>query len=48
MRLYLVRRTRGFIKKNYSKFDDVKQRYYLEFSNGTRNYFPDREAKKVE
>ena len=48
MRLYLVRRTRGFIKKNYSKLDDVKQRHYLEFSNGTRNYFPNREAKKVE
>ena len=48
MSLYLVRRTRGFIKKNYSKFDDVKQRYYLEFADSTRNYFPDREAKKVE
>ncbi len=48
MRLFLVRRTRGFIKKHYSIFDDEKQRYYLEFSNGTRNYFPNRIAKKVE
>ncbi|MDP3007982.1 MAG: phospholipase D-like domain-containing protein, partial [Methylococcales bacterium] len=48
MRLYLVRRTRGFIQKNFSKLDEQKQRYYLEFSNGTRNYFPERLAKKVE
>ncbi len=48
MRLFLVRRTRGFIKKHYSKFDDEKQRFYLEFANGTRNYFPHRVAKKVE
>ena len=48
MRLYLVRRTRGFIQKNFSKFDEQKQRYYLEFSDGVRNYFPERLAKKVE
>ncbi|MFI3189807.1 NgoFVII family restriction endonuclease [Crenothrix sp. D3] len=48
MRLYLVRRTRGFIQKNFSQFDEQKQRYYLEFANGTRNYFPERIAKKVE
>ena len=48
MRLYLVRRTRGFIKKNYSEFDEEKQRYYLTFANNTRVYFPDRLAKKVE
>jgi superfamily II DNA or RNA helicase len=48
MRLYLVRRTRGFIQKNFSSFDEQKQRYYLEFTNGTRNYFPERLAKKVE
>lgn len=48
MRLFLVRRTRGFIKRYYSIFDDEKQRYYLEFANGNRNYFPDRVTKKAE
>lgn len=40
MKLYLVRRTRTFIKKNYAKKDDGG--YYLEFQDGTKNYFPDR------
>ena len=48
MRLYLVRRTRGFIKKNYAVFDEEKQRYYLTFADESRLYFPDRLAKKVE
>lgn len=47
MRLYLVRRTRSFIKKNYAKTDHVNGRQYLEFSDQTRSYFPDRIAKKV-
>lgn len=48
MRLYLVRRTRGFIKKNYARLDTEKDRYYLTFANNSRLYFPDRLAKKVE
>ena len=40
MKLFLVRRTRTFIKKNYAKHDDVG--YYLEFHDGSRNYFPNR------
>lgn len=42
MRLYLVRRTRTFIKKNYAKTDSENGRQYLEFPDGTRSYFPER------
>jgi hypothetical protein len=48
MRLYLVRRTRGFIKKNYAQLDVEKDRYYLTFADSSRMYFPDRIVKKVE
>ncbi len=47
MRLYMVRRTRGFIKENYSETDPISGRKYLLFSDGTRSYFPDRLPKKV-
>ncbi|MCL4784224.1 MAG: NgoFVII family restriction endonuclease [Bryobacterales bacterium] len=47
MRLYMVRRTRGFIKENYAETDPVDGRKYLEFSDGTRSYFPERLPKKV-
>lgn len=47
MRLYMVRRTRGFIKANYAKTDLDNGRKYLEFKNGTRSYFPDRLPKKL-
>lgn len=42
MRLYLVRRTRTFIRQNYTKTDQQTGRAYLEFSDQTRAYFPDR------
>ncbi len=42
MRLYLVRRTRTFIKENYAYTDDANGRKYLVFEDGTRSYFPDR------
>ena len=48
MRLYLVRRTRSFIKNNYAGTDNTNGRKYLTFSDGTRSYFPDRLPKKVE
>lgn len=48
MRLFLVRRTRSFIKEYYAKYDDLKRRKYLEFADGKRSYFPDRLPKKVE
>jgi superfamily II DNA or RNA helicase len=48
MRLYLVRRTRSFIKANYAETDSSTSRKYLTFSDGSRSYFPDRIPKKVE
>ncbi|ABL01261.1 helicase-related protein [Pelobacter propionicus] len=47
MRLYLVRRTRSFIKEHYAKTDPEKKRKYLEFADGSRSYFPDRIPKAV-
>lgn len=45
MRLYLVRRTRSFIQKNYAKPDG--DRRYLEYPNGKRFYFPTRRPKTL-
>lgn len=47
MKLFLVRRTRTFIKDNYAKTDASNGRKYLEFNNGQRNYFPDRIPKAI-
>ncbi len=47
MRLYLVRRTRSFIKANYAETDPSNGRKYLTFADGTRSYFPDRIPKRV-
>jgi superfamily II DNA or RNA helicase len=44
---FLVRRTRGFIKKNYAKMDPENGRPYLLFTDGRRSYFPDRIPKSV-
>jgi len=48
MKLYLVRRTRSFIKNNYADADTPNGRKYLTFADGRRAYFPDRIPKKVE
>jgi superfamily II DNA or RNA helicase len=59
MRLFLVRRTRSFIKNNYALTDSVNGRKYVEFSesedsgvetegNISRSYFPDRIPAKIE
>ena len=48
MRLYLVRRTRSFIKNNYAETDSSNQRKFLTFADGTKSYFPDRIPKRVE
>ncbi len=48
MRLYLVRRTRSFIKENYAALDPTNGRKFLTFSDGRKSYFPDRLPKKVE
>ena len=42
MKLFLVRRTRTFIKENYAKVDEENGRKYLQFPNGKKSYFPDR------
>jgi hypothetical protein len=47
MRLYLVRRTRGFIKENYASTDPADGRKYLTFKDGKRSYFPDPVPKTV-
>lgn len=48
MRLFLIRRTRSFIKNNYALTDDSNGRKYLIFPDGKRSYFPERIPKKVE
>lgn len=47
MRLYLVRRTRSFIKANYAATDQTNGRKFLTFADGTKSYFPDRIPKRV-
>ncbi|MGQ9684188.1 MAG: helicase-related protein [Anaerolineae bacterium] len=47
MRLYMVRRTRSFIKDNYATLDPDNGRRYLRFEDGTRSYFPERVPKTV-
>lgn len=47
MRLFLVRRTRSFVKKTYGQIDPANGRSYLEFPNGDKNYFPVRIARAV-
>ena len=47
MRMFLVRRTRTFIKNNYALTDETNGRKYLKFPNGTKSYFPERQAKSV-
>lgn len=47
MRLYLVRRTRSFIKENYAATDPANDRKYLTFEDGTKAYFPDRIPRTV-
>lgn len=47
MKLFLVRRTRTFIKENYAKTNETNGRKYLQFNDGTRSYFPDRIPKAL-
>ncbi len=46
MRLFLVRRTRQFIIRNYAKFDETRQRYYVTL-NGNPHYFPVRQPRTI-
>lgn len=47
MRLFLVRRTRSFIKNNYAKTDE-RGKSYLIFPGGTKQYFPERIPKRID
>lgn len=47
MRLYMVRRTRGFIKDNYAITDKDNGRKYLLLDDGSKAYFPDRIPKTL-
>ncbi len=47
MKLFLIRRTRTFIKRWYAKEDPTNHRRYLEFRDGTRSYFPDRRPQSI-
>ncbi len=47
MRLYMVRRTRSFIKNNYALTDPDDNRKYLLFPDGRRSYFPERLPKRL-
>lgn len=44
MKLYMVRRTRSFIQSNYAREDETGRRY-LEFTDGSRSYFPARSPR---
>jgi len=48
MRLFMVRRTRTFIRANYAETDPTNGRRFLRFADGRRFYFPDRTPRKVE
>ena len=47
MRLYMVRRTRSFIKDNYAKLDEATNRRYLTFEDGSKFMFPERRPRRV-
>ena len=47
MRLYMVRRTRGFIQQNYAQRNRATGRHYLTLENGARSYFPARVPRTI-
>ncbi len=47
MRLYLIRRTRSFIKQNYATVDPGDPRPYLKLQDGSRSYFPTRTPRTI-
>nr|WP_256388865.1 DNA cytosine methyltransferase [Calothrix sp. 336/3] len=46
MKRYMVRRTRSFIKDNYAQTDEIGRKY-LEFTNKSRSYFPERLPRTI-
>jgi hypothetical protein len=48
LKLFMVRRTRGYIIKNYAGYDEEHGRYYITIpSTGLRSYFPKRVPKTL-
>ena len=47
MRLYLVRRTRSFIRDNYAETEQETGRKFLTYEDGTQSFFPTRIPKTV-
>lgn len=47
MSLFMVRRTRSFIRDNYATLDPKSGRKYLSFTDGSRAYFPTRHPETV-
>lgn len=47
MRLFLIRRTRTFIKESYAQTDPANEKKYLQFKDGTKSYFPERIPKSI-
>jgi superfamily II DNA or RNA helicase len=47
MRLFMVRRTRSFIRDNYAQTDSQTGSKFLAFADGRRAYFPTRHPKTV-
>ena len=47
MRMFMIRRTRGYIIRHYAKRDDKKEPY-IEFANGDRFRFPRRKPERVD
>ncbi len=45
MKLFLVRRTRSFIRNNFAKSDEKGK--YLQFPDGSKSYFPDRIPRSI-
>ena len=48
LKMFLVRRTRSFIRDNYAETDEKNGRKFLIFDDGTPFYFPNRIPKKIE
>ncbi|MDE0470701.1 MAG: helicase-related protein [Ekhidna sp.] len=48
LKMFLVRRTRSFIRDNYAETDKSSGRRYLTFEDGTKFYFPNRIPKRIE
>ena len=47
LRLFMVRRTRGYIIKNYAEYDAERRRHFLTLSSGVRSFFPKRIPKTL-